>query len=105
MACARRSTALVFTRTSSTHSRFNGTPVFGVDRSWANVDVDALWGPSVHWNTYLNAYVTLLNRGPAGCQLGDAQADVLARAVVLLLAGGGLVSAQSGRPPLMVASA
>jgi hypothetical protein len=38
------------------------TPAFGVDRSWADVNVDALWGPSVHWNTYLNAYVTLLNR-------------------------------------------
>jgi len=38
------------------------TPVFGVDRSWANTDVDALWGPSVHWNTYLNAYVALMNR-------------------------------------------
>ncbi len=23
---------------------------------------DAFWGPSVHWNTYLNSYVILLNR-------------------------------------------
>jgi hypothetical protein len=38
------------------------TPVFGVDRSWAEEDVDALWGPSVHWNSYLDAYVVLLNR-------------------------------------------
>jgi hypothetical protein len=24
--------------------------------------VDAFWGPSVHWNTYLEQYVMLLNR-------------------------------------------
>ena len=24
--------------------------------------VDAFWGPSVHWNTYLQQYVMLLNR-------------------------------------------
>lgn len=24
-------------------------------------DVDAFWGPSVHWNTFLNQYVMLLN--------------------------------------------
>jgi hypothetical protein len=38
------------------------TPVFGVDRDWSNADVDALWGPSVHWNSYLKAYVALMNR-------------------------------------------
>jgi hypothetical protein len=38
------------------------TPIFGVDRSWAGVDVDALWGPAVHWNSYLDAYVVLMNR-------------------------------------------
>jgi hypothetical protein len=38
------------------------TPIFGVDRGWINEDVDALWGPSVHWNSYLNAYVALMNR-------------------------------------------
>jgi hypothetical protein len=38
------------------------TPVFGVDRDWSNANVDALWGPSAHWNTYLDAYVVLLNR-------------------------------------------
>jgi hypothetical protein len=38
------------------------TPVFGVDRSWKEADLDALWGPSVHWNSYLKTYVALLNR-------------------------------------------
>jgi hypothetical protein len=37
------------------------TPIFPVQRSWHLKDPDAFWGPSVHWNTYLNCYVMLLN--------------------------------------------
>ncbi len=37
------------------------TPIFPVRRPWANSDPDAFWGPSVHWNTYLNCFVMLLN--------------------------------------------
>ncbi|MEP7366020.1 MAG: hypothetical protein ABI972_22410, partial [Acidobacteriota bacterium] len=29
---------------------------------WNRPDTDAFWGPSIHWNTYLNSYVVLLNR-------------------------------------------
>jgi hypothetical protein len=41
-----------------------GTPVYRADESWHDDDdvVDAFWGPSVHWNTYLERYVMLLNR-------------------------------------------
>jgi hypothetical protein len=38
------------------------TPIFPVKKSWSARDPDALWGPSVHWNTALNCYVMLLNR-------------------------------------------
>lgn len=38
------------------------TPFFRVYRSWSYADPDAFWGPAVHWNTYLNCYVMLLNR-------------------------------------------
>lgn len=38
------------------------TPLFKVFRSWSYADPDAFWGPAVHWNTYLNCYVMLLNR-------------------------------------------
>lgn len=38
------------------------SPIFPVQKSWAERNPDALWGPSVHWNTYLNCYVMLLNR-------------------------------------------
>ena len=38
------------------------TPVFGTDTGWKGPYVDALWGPSLHWNTYLGSYVVLLNR-------------------------------------------
>jgi hypothetical protein len=41
-----------------------GLPIFPVKEPWHDEDqvVDAFWGPSVHWNTYLNQYVMLLNR-------------------------------------------
>lgn len=38
------------------------TPIFPVNRGWHHRDPDAYWGPSVHWNTYLNCFVMLLNR-------------------------------------------
>jgi hypothetical protein len=38
------------------------TPVLPVAVDWNSVDVDAHWGPSVHWNTHLQQYVMLLNR-------------------------------------------
>lgn len=40
------------------------TPIFAARVSWHSPrgSVDALWGPSVHWNTFLNQYVVLLNR-------------------------------------------
>jgi len=40
----------------------NVTPFFAAEGDWHCEKVDALWGPSVHWNTYLNAWVMLLNR-------------------------------------------
>ncbi len=30
--------------------------------SWAEQNTDAFWGPSIHWNTYLQSYVVLLSR-------------------------------------------
>ncbi|MDP3070524.1 MAG: immunoglobulin domain-containing protein [Opitutaceae bacterium] len=37
------------------------TPIFPVVKRWQASDPDALWGPSVHWNTYLNCYVMLMS--------------------------------------------
>jgi hypothetical protein len=40
-----------------------GAPIYRAVESWhASSTVDAFWGPSVHWNTYLQQYVMLLNR-------------------------------------------
>ncbi len=41
-----------------------GTPLVPVSNPWHDGDyaVDAFWGASVHWNTYLERYVMLLNR-------------------------------------------
>jgi hypothetical protein len=40
-----------------------GTPVYPARISWHSPDgtADAMWGPSVHWNTFLNEYVMLLD--------------------------------------------
>jgi hypothetical protein len=39
-------------------------PIYQAAISWhdRSGEVDAFWGPSVHWNTFLNKYVMLLNR-------------------------------------------
>ena len=41
-----------------------GTPLVAVSKPWhdGSVAADAFWGPSVHWNGYLERYVMLLNR-------------------------------------------
>lgn len=38
------------------------TPVFPVKTPWHRKDVDAFWGPSIHWNTHLETFVILMNR-------------------------------------------
>lgn len=41
----------------------SGSPIYPVTDAWHDGStVDAFWGPSVHWNTYLQQYVMLLNR-------------------------------------------
>jgi hypothetical protein len=37
------------------------SPIFPAAVSWQRPDTNAFWGPSVHWNTYLEQYVVLLN--------------------------------------------
>ena len=41
-----------------------GTSLVPVSQPWhdSNGGVDAFWGPSIHWNTYLERYVMLLSR-------------------------------------------
>lgn len=38
------------------------SPIFPAAGDWHSPDVDAFWGPAVHFNTYLNTWVMLLNR-------------------------------------------
>ena len=40
------------------------TPLVAARRPWhdGNTDVEAFWGPSIHWNTYLEQYVMLVNQ-------------------------------------------
>jgi hypothetical protein len=39
----------------------SATPVFPSERDYHGADGAMFWGPSVHWNTYLQMYVMLLN--------------------------------------------
>jgi hypothetical protein len=41
-----------------------GTPLVRVSQPWhdGHAAADAYWGPAVHWNTYLEQYVMLVNR-------------------------------------------
>jgi len=50
------------------------TPIFPVKVPWGASAPDALWGPSIHWNTYLQCYVMLMNHAQG--QPGWAQAGV-----------------------------
>lgn len=38
------------------------TPVFPARTGWPQADADSFWGPSLHWNTYLESWVLLMNR-------------------------------------------
>jgi hypothetical protein len=38
------------------------TPIFNVTKDWHSATPDAYWGPSIHFNTYLNQYVIVMNR-------------------------------------------
>jgi hypothetical protein len=37
------------------------TPLFASTTGWQGPEVEAFWGPSVHWNEHLQTYVALLN--------------------------------------------
>ena len=37
------------------------TPIFPAKVDWHGGNADILWGPAIHWNTYLNTFVILLN--------------------------------------------
>lgn len=38
------------------------TPVFPAKVSWQRPDTNSFWGPSLHWNTFLDSFVMLINR-------------------------------------------
>jgi hypothetical protein len=47
------------------------TPVFPATVGWERSNADSFWGPSIHWNTYLESYVIVMNR--ACCKSGWPQ--------------------------------
>lgn len=53
-----------------------GTPVFPAKVSWQKPNTNAFWGPSLHWNTYLESYVMLLNH--SCCSPGFPQKGIWA---------------------------
>lgn len=62
----KRGTALV-SGTDAAGTRWElppATAIFSTANGFhdADTEVDAFWGPAIHWNTYLQQYVMLLNR-------------------------------------------
>lgn len=53
----------------------DGTPIFGVARGWRHRDPSAYWGPAIHYNRHLDAFVMLLNWTDSG------QSDIVQRGV------------------------
>jgi hypothetical protein len=50
------------------------TAVYPAKKSWEFADADSFWGASVHWNTYLEKYVVLMNH--ACCEVGWLQEGI-----------------------------
>jgi hypothetical protein len=50
------------------------TAIYPATKSWEFEDADSFWGPSVHWNTYLEKFVILMNH--ACCEAGWFQEGV-----------------------------
>lgn len=49
----------------STNGRWPPQPIWPMRRGWRHADPDGFWGPALHYNRALDAFVMLLNR-PAG---------------------------------------
>lgn len=54
--------------------RGHATAVFPATASWQQPDTDSFWGPSVHWNTYLERFVVVMNR--SCCEPGWPQKGI-----------------------------
>jgi hypothetical protein len=50
------------------------TAIYPATKAWEFEDADSFWGPAVHWNTYLEKYVVLLNH--ACCEEGWLQEGI-----------------------------
>src|ERR1044071_3545849 len=50
------------------------TPIFPAAREWQGADANSYWGPSIHWNPFLEEYVLLLNH--ACCAPGWPQEGI-----------------------------
>jgi hypothetical protein len=84
IAIARMAVADRFAPAGTVWKYFNGewsepglggqvTPIFPARQPWQFANTDSFWGPSVHWNTYLQRYVMLMSHsccGPGWPQAG-----------------------------------
>lgn len=50
------------------------TPIFPAQVNWQQANTDSMWGPSIHWNTFLKSYVVLLNH--SCCTTGFPQEGI-----------------------------
>ncbi|WP_434479617.1 hypothetical protein [Gemmatimonas sp.] len=52
------------------------TPILPPARSWQEADGGGFWGPSLSWNTKINAFVLLLNN-VSGARVFDAEGNYI----------------------------
>ena len=79
----------------SAHGSTAPLPLWPVARGWRHADPDSFWGPAVHYNRALDAYVMLLNRTAGG------ERDLVQEGIYASL-NRELADARGWSPPLQV---
>ncbi|SEP32611.1 hypothetical protein SAMN02990966_05101 [Rhodospirillales bacterium URHD0017] len=79
----------------STDSGLRPKPIWPARRGWRHADPDSFWGPAVHYNRALDAFVVLLNRTAGGA--GDLLQEGIYASV-----NRDLANAEGWSPPLQI---
>ncbi len=79
----------------STDSSLRPKPIWPTRRGWRHADPDSFWGPAVHYNRALDAFVMLLNRTAGGA--GD-----LVQEGIYASMNRDLADAEGWSPPLQI---
>lgn len=88
-------TALWTAKGWSTDSSLEPRPIWRLRRGWRHADPDGFWGPAVHYNRALGAFIMLLNRTAGGA------GDLLQEGIYASM-NHDLADAEGWSPPLQI---